>query len=165
MTRYLYALSACATTAAAGTALAGTTNFFANLSGNNEVPAISTTATGTATAVYDDIANTLSVQWDIMGLMGNPASPGSHIHNGAPDENGPVVFPFHNPDGTWPLAGSAVWTDVPSGMVDALFAGGLYFNFHTDMFPGGEVRGQIVPAPAAAGLFGIAGLVSARRRR
>ena len=32
------------------------------------------------------------------------------------------------------------------GIIDALFAGGLYINFHTAARAAGEIRGQILPA-------------------
>lgn len=159
------AFGAAALLCASAAASAGTTNFNAAITGDQEVPGSGSAATGTMTGVYDDIANTFAFEWDIMNLEGTPADPGSHIHNAPAGANGPIVFGFNNPDGSWPLSGSATWMDVPSDMVDALFAGELYINFHTDQFPGGEVRGQIIPAPTAAGLIGIAGIAAARRRR
>jgi hypothetical protein len=125
-------------------------------------------ATGTLTGVYDDVANSFSFGWNITDeLIGDPALPGSHIHNAPAGSNGPIVFGFNNPDGTWPLSGNAVWTGIDPGLVDELFAGNLYVNFHTTQFPGGEVRGQIllVPAPAGAALLGLGGLATIRRRR
>ncbi len=153
--------------ALAGAASADTFLFTATLNGLNEVPANDSPATGTFTGVYDDDANTFSFEWSIQDLVGEPASPGSHIHNAPAGANGPIVFGFNEPDGTWPLAGSAVWSDISPDLVDALFNEGLYANFHTTAFPGGEVRGQItlVPTPGVVGLAGIAGLGMLRRRR
>ena len=49
-----------------------------------------------------------------------------------------------------------------------LLAGDAYFNIHSTMFPGGEIRGFLaqVPEPAAVGLlaFGLLGAFAARRR-
>lgn len=55
-----------------------------------------------------------------------------------------------------------------SQLFDATADGRAYFNIHTTVFPGGEIRGFLVPVPepAAAGPVAIAmtGLIAARRR-
>lgn len=125
-------------------------------------------ATGTLTGIYDDVADSFNFSWDITDeLIGAPASPGSHLHNAPAGSNGGIVFAFNNPDGTWPLAGSAMWEGLGQDMVDELFAGRLYANFHTTSFPGGEVRGQVllVPAPSGVALLGLGGVACIRRRR
>lgn len=95
-------------------------------------------------------------------LIGDPASPGAHIHNAPAGSNGPIVFGFSS--GAWDLNGSATWNDLSQSHVDELFAGNLYINFHTTAFPGGEVRGQIVPTPGTLALAGV-GLLAISRRR
>ena len=160
-------------TAAAGLTIALATaahadefDFFATIDGSQEVPPNGSPAIGALTGTYDDVANTFSFSWDISdNLIGDPSSPGAHIHMAPAGQNGPIVFGFNNPDGTWPLSGSAVWTDLSPDDVDALFAGGLYVNFHTTEFPGGEVRGQILPTPSAITLLALGALGAARRRR
>jgi len=140
--------------------------FFADLSGLNEVPPNGSEATGLLTGVYDAGANTFSFEWNIEGpLSGNPTV--SHIHQAPAGVNGPVVFGFNDPGPTWPLSGSDVWSGLTAAQVDALFNEGLYANFHTTAFPGGELRGQIllVPGTGALGVFAVAGLVATRRRR
>jgi len=52
----------------------------------------------------------------------------------------------------------------PSAELANLFADGLDFNFHTSDFPGGEIRGQIVPEPGTEALLGL-GLVALAARR
>src|SRR5262245_38906691 len=64
---------------------------------------------------------------------------------------------------------SSVW-DAPecnvnctglASQLSGIFSGLAYINFHTNQFPGGEIRGQLtVPAPATLLLLG-SGLVSA----
>lgn len=148
-------------------AAAQTTDFFAVIDGDQEVPPSGSPATGMLAGTYDAMLNSFTFSWEVMDLMGMPASPGAHLHMAPAGSNGPVVFGFNNPDGTWALNGSATWTGLSSAHVDALFNEGLYINFHTDMFPAGELRGQImvVPAPSAVALGGLTGLMAARRRR
>lgn len=57
-----------------------------------------------------------------------------------------------------------------SALTAGMFANKSYFNLHTNLYPGGEIRGflQVVPEPStyalmAAGLIGL-GVVSRRRR-
>lgn len=143
--------------------------FSAVISGGQQVPdPVNTDAMGTLNGTYDSNLNEFSFSWVIMGdLEGNPASPGAHLHNGAAGTNGPVVFGFNNPDGTWEMSGSATWSGLLQSEVDALYAGEIYVNFHTDAFPSGEIRGQLfaVPAPGATALLGLAGAGAGLRRR
>ncbi|MDA2930861.1 CHRD domain-containing protein [Acidobacteria bacterium AH-259-O06] len=71
---------------------------------------------------------------------------GAHIHNGPAGENGPIIFPFDSP--TSPILGTA---PVDTDFLNNLQAGNLYVNVHSNAFPGGEIRGQILsPAPLSA---------------
>lgn len=158
------AMSLVAVMALAGGASAQVVPVSIALSGANEVPPNSSPATGLVTGTYDFSTRLFSFSWTIQNLVGNPSSPGAHIHRGVAGSNGPVVFGFANPDGTWPLSGSSSWT-VPVADASNFLNGGFYFNFHTSAFPAGEVRGQIVPTPGAAGLALAGGLLALRRRR
>lgn len=167
MKRTTLAIAAVAITTTA--AHAGSLSYFeGTINGANGVPMTDSLATGTLSGVYDADANTFSFSWSITdNLTGIPAAPGAHIHDGFAGETGPVIFAFNNPDGSWALEGSDVWTDLTDAQVDDLFADGLYMNFHTTTSPAGEVRGQIalVPTPAGTTLIGVAGLAAVRRRR
>jgi uncharacterized protein (TIGR03382 family) len=46
-----------------------------------------------------------------------------------------------------------------------LLAGNVYVNIHSQAFPGGEIRGNLIPTPGAVALVGLAGLAMGRRRR
>lgn len=135
----------------------------ANLSGANEVPAVTTTATGSATftAVGDTaIAYTVSVN----GLTGMTMG---HIHTGAAGANGGVLVWLAPPNGSAPAApGALVNGVISSGQFNASWirgvggapaisldslkslmrAGNAYVNYHTSRFGGGELRGQTVRA-------------------
>lgn len=126
--------------AGVGTTVAGTTaaTVFKNaLTGTQEVPPASTTATAIGTAAVDNIAKTLTVAVNTTGIAGTEA----HIHEAAPGLNGPIVFPLAQTFG-----GSGIWftkvnlTDI---QFNSIMAGNYYLEVHSVAFPNGEVRGQI----------------------
>lgn len=71
------ALSALALVAALP-ASAATFVYSATLSGSQEIPAVVTSGTGYTIVTLDDVANTMRVQIDFSGLIGNTTA--SHIH-------------------------------------------------------------------------------------
>ena len=145
-------------------------SFVANLSGAQEVPARDTRARG-ETVVSLDTTGTASYRL-IVGNIENVTQ--AHIHCGAPGTNGPVrVFlfgpvaagggPSHGVLGQ----GSFDPDDVdpcptpPQSFLAALRSGNTYVNVHTDDgdpppdtgpgdFPGGEIRGQLIPRGPSA---------------
>lgn len=124
-----------ATLAVAGAASAQ--SYVATLEGAQEVPPQATPATGSATLTLDG-AKMLSFSISYSGLVGTET--GAHIHGPAGvGVNAGVVFPL--PPGN-PKAGM-VGPLTPAQEAD-LNAGLYYINVHTSMFPGGEIRGQIV---------------------
>jgi hypothetical protein len=128
-------------------AVAGATtwNLVATIDGLQEVPPTPSPATGSGTFVLDDAANTLSytIIVDTASLLGPETA--AHIHGFAPP--GVNASVKH----TLPLGSPKV--GVWSGFSDAdeanILAGLTYVNVHTTVFPGGEIRGQIVQAPNA----------------
>jgi hypothetical protein len=136
------------------------TNFSATLSGDEEVPAVSTSATGTATFSISGSQITYSVS--VTNLQ-NPVV--SHIHVAPTGENGPIRLNLCGtgapvPDcneGDGVLASGTNGTTVGitfDELVAAMRAGNTYVNVHTDDGVGqpntgegdmanGEIRGQI----------------------
>ena len=109
------------------------------LSGAEEVPPVSTAASGGGTiTVKGD--HSVSGGVTTKGLSGIAA----HIHVGARGQNGPVIVPLaKGADGsTWSFASGAKLTDA---QYEAYKAGNLYVNVHTAAHRGGEIRGQIKP--------------------
>ena len=105
------------------------------LSGANEVPAVTTGASGTGTiTVGSDRSVTGSVT--VAGMT--PTA--GHIHQGAPGANGPVIVPFTQSGNTFSAPADAKLTDA---QYDAYKAGNLYVNVHSAANPGGEVRAQL----------------------
>lgn len=117
--------------------------FTATLDGLQETPPNSSPATGDGCFTVDLEANTLAYLVEFTGLVGIETA--AHIHGFAPPGvAAPVLQPIalgSPSSGTWSYSQSQ-----EAGIV----AGQTYVNVHTDVFPGGEIRGQIVAAPAAS---------------
>lgn len=132
--------------------------YSALLDGLQETPPNTSPATGSATVLIDDVLSTMSVSGTYSGLLGSVTA--AHVHGLAgPGVPAGVIFPLTIGGGLF--SGGASLT--PSQLAGAL--GGLtYINIHTTLYPGGEIRGQIVPEPGLALWLGIGALALLRRR-
>ena len=148
----LTAVAACSDDDDGGT---GTdTEFEALLSGADEVPAVNTIASGSATISIQGAQ--IVYQVDVQGIENVLFS---HIHIAPEGENGPVRLNLCGTDdtpgcsttdkGTLVSDSNAVTTGTPAitfdSLVSAIRAGNAYVNVHTTANPGGEIRGQITP--------------------
>lgn len=115
--------------------------FKAILNGANEVPPTPSLGTGTASVVVDMSANTLTFDLTYQGLT-SPEN-AAHIHGFAPPGmNAPIVFALG-----LGFKKTGVW-NYPQASEANIMANLAYFNVHTNMFPGGEIRGQLVRVPS-----------------
>src|SRR5882724_3014573 len=137
MTKILLASLALGTTVIfAGPACAE--KFKAALDGKSEVPAGTSTGTGTADIDYDPATKKLSWKVTYSGLTG-PAT-AAHFHGPAEaGKNAGVAVAIPN-IGTSPAEGSATLTDAQAA---DFVAGKYYVNIHTAANPPGELRGQV----------------------
>jgi hypothetical protein len=130
------------------------------MTGASEVPAVTTTATGTCTLTLS--GTTVNYTLSATGLSGNVT--GGHIHVINANNTGPVVVnflaitPAPAPSTTFSVSGSFTAANItnptnpplttPVVTVDDLIAqiraGKAYCNAHTSAHPGGEIRGQLV---------------------
>ena len=120
--------------------------FTATLTGKAGVPATDSAATGTAEVTLDTEAKTVSWTYSHTGLSG--AMTASHIHGpaSATESAGPVIdtMPETMPeavDGMQEMEGSAPITDEQAA---ELMDGMYYLNIHSEKYPDGEIRGQLV---------------------
>jgi hypothetical protein len=119
-------------------ALADETKFMAMLTGTDEVPPTDSPGTGTGNITWNSDTKTLSWSIEFSGLTGPAVA--AHFHGPAdPGANAGVAVPITDLES--PSEGSATLTDAQAA---ELAAGKWYVNFHTEKFPDGEIRGQVV---------------------
>ena len=119
--------------------------YYANfaMTGSQEVPANSSTATGTVDANYNRLTKTLTYKVTFSGLSGNASA--AHIHGiGEPGIIAPVFQTFSPfPAATAGSYSGTLLIDEVRITENDLLAGRYYFNIHTALRPGGEIRGQL----------------------
>lgn len=115
--------------------------FVANLTGDQETPAVTTNARGVATVLLSEDGTALRVHGVFSGLSG--AITGCHFHFAAEGVNGPVTTNF-----TTNIKGNTLRADipVPANFLSRALNKSIYLNVHTAANPGGEIRGQLVLA-------------------
>jgi hypothetical protein len=125
-----------AITLSAGVALADDVKV--KLTGAEEVPAVTTSATGAGTIV---IAADKAVSGSVKttGIEGTVA----HIHQAAVGKNGPPIITLtKGADGEWNVPAGAALTDA---QLASYKAGELYVNVHSAANKSGEIRSQLKP--------------------
>lgn len=131
----------------------GTTSVFdVDLSGDNEVPAVMTDASGSGVFALSADTETLHYRLMVKDIMSVTAA---HIHQGAAGENGGVIFTLFDGTGNFdeenPISGSVPLT---VGQALSLISGDFYVNVHTENNPTGELRDQI-EQPDGTNIFSV----------
>lgn len=118
--------------------------FFADLSGVEEIPEVSTEAGGRAAVTLNRASRIVSIHINTVGADGFTDANAAHLHRGLAGTNGPVAAALaqdSNLASHWFVDGATLaQTDV-----DALVAAQTYVNVHTSAHADGEIRGQVVP--------------------
>ena len=141
----------------ANTAQAQIIRFTAQLSGDKEVPPVLTGAFGEAVVTLD--LGTQTVTWNVTVFNMPSGTTASHFHVGGPAHAGPIVVNFTVPpqiSNDYSFSGSAnalsnarpdqgirSWEDF----IQSLLGGQIYINVHSNVNPGGEIRGPVIRVP------------------
>jgi hypothetical protein len=137
----------------------GKQKFIAQLSGDQQVPPIQTSASGMAW--FKPMQDNVWFNVNVTGIQGVTMT---HIHSGKQGENGPPIVPLYKSDtlsgqisgvlakGNFtaetfqgPMAGKPL-----SDLITAMQNGATYVNIHTQQNPDGEIRGQIMASNSTA---------------
>lgn len=113
----------------------------ADLTGAQEVPAVTTSATGKITGTFNPTTKVLTYMVTFAGLT--PTA--GHLHTGGPGTTGPVSIPFlfNSADGksfVSPINGTVTLTDA---QITALQGSMMYANLHSATYGGGEIRANV----------------------
>lgn len=128
-------------------------NFVVKLSGDNEVPAVPSSAGGIAKFQFDSKDSNAVYQINVNGISSNILF--SHIHIAKPGKNGGVAFTLRGDVVPGPFNGVYAKGTITAGMLsgqlrggdliilrEALRTGNAYVNVHSANFPSGELRGN-----------------------
>ena len=108
------------------------------LTGDQEVPAVTTSATGTGTIVIKP-DKSVSGSITTTGFAGTMA----HIHLAAAGTNGPPIITLvKTSENIWSVPEGSTLTD---DQFKSFTEGNLYVNVHSAAHPGGEIRAQLKP--------------------
>jgi len=121
--------------------LSSNLTFSAKLTGDQEVPAVTTNAVGVASFVLNASRDTLCIHASVNGLSG--AITLAHIHEGLPGVGGPVILDLVSYISGNTINATIAGAALTSEFISKMITGNYYINVHTAANPNGEIRGQI----------------------
>jgi hypothetical protein len=118
--------------------------FFAVLNGGQVVPPSTSNAMGVGFLTFDESTKRLCYNITYSQLQGNETQ--AHLHGSAQAGQTNAVLYDLNPLGSPKVNCLGPITAYEESL---LKKGRMYINIHTDIFVAGEIRGQVLPVPAA----------------
>ena len=115
------------------------------MTGAQETPAVTTSASGTIDANYNRLTKTLSYKINFSGISGTGATV-AHIHGlGEPGVTAGVLQTFVGfPTATSGTYSGTLLIDGVKFTEEYLLGGRYYMNIHSVARPAGEIRGQLI---------------------
>ena len=171
--RLVLAILAAISIGATSAAQAAVINYYVNLSGPNEVPTNSSPGVGIATVDIDPVTHMMHIHLVFSGLIGLTTA--SHIHAATSVAFAGTAgvatttpyfagFPIGVTAGTYDntldmtlatsynpsyvTAHGGTVAQAETDLLAAIAAGKAYLNVHTQVFPGGEIRGFLSTDPS-----------------
>ncbi|TMB21476.1 MAG: CHRD domain-containing protein [Deltaproteobacteria bacterium] len=126
-------------------ARAASKNFIALLNGGQETPPTTSDALGVGFFTFDTKTNQLCYRISFTSLQGGRPDTAAHIHGpAAPGVSAAILVTIPE---TGQAKNNCVTPDATTlkTLKKALLKGMTYANIHSANFPGGEIRGQILP--------------------
>jgi hypothetical protein len=158
MRRFAFATVLLLTAAGLATVALGqqAVEFGADLTGAQEVPPVTTNATGAVKVTANAARTELAFELEVRNGTRMLAAAGAHLHCAAQGENGPVVLFLAGEfsgglNGSFEVKGVLTQANIANNacgatiadVVQAIQQGRVYANVHSTANPGGEIRGQL----------------------
>ena len=117
--------------------------FFAVLNGGQVVPPSPSNAMGVAFLTFEESTKRVCYSISYSQLQGTETE--AHLHGAPPGQTNAVLYDL-TPLGTPKVS---CLGPIKPNEEKLLKQGRMYINIHTDVYVAGEIRGQVLPCPAA----------------